>query len=305
MKYRLFFIILLFAGGLLASCEKGPVDEPLPDWWVNQGDGSGESGADEYPMPGTAKTMVVAHRGGSAEAGKKAAPDNSIAALRYAMTLGCYASECDVYWTKDDQVVVAHADGETRINGLRPWESTLEEIRKAGKLANGETVPSLEDFLKVVMEEGSCTKVWIDLKNITSPSTRSDDVIKACRRSCEIIEEMKAKNFVEFICTGNGAVWKEAFPLARKYNVPIGWMANKPALEYASNSYEWANLGLDTFKAPIGEGYRTVEEFVESKVTLSVFNADTDDQMDYFIARKNDLKAICTNYPKKLIQKMK
>ena len=42
-------------------------------------------------------------------------PDNSIEALNYAIALGCFASECDVYLTKDDRVIVAHAD---RMTGL-------------------------------------------------------------------------------------------------------------------------------------------------------------------------------------------
>lgn len=34
-----------------------------------------------------------------------------MAALEYAMSLGCYGMECDIYWTKDNDIIVAHANG--------------------------------------------------------------------------------------------------------------------------------------------------------------------------------------------------
>ena len=78
------------------------------------------------PRPKLANNKVVAHRGGSKEISY---PDNSIEALNYAIDLGCFASECDVYLTKDDRIIVAHADKEDKINGLHPWEATYEEIK--------------------------------------------------------------------------------------------------------------------------------------------------------------------------------
>src|SRR5690554_5953536 len=60
----------------------------------------------EYSFPTLPENKIVAHRGGSIE---KGCPDNSIEALNYAIDLGCYASECDVYLTKDERVIVAHA----------------------------------------------------------------------------------------------------------------------------------------------------------------------------------------------------
>ena len=144
----------------LSSCSKDEPD-PGPVW----PDDPGETPGEVADKPADCGNIVVAHRGGASEAGI-AFPDNSIASLQYAMSLKCYASECDIYWTKDDKVVVAHADGDYRINGLHPWEATLEQIRAAGKLANGETVPDLEMFLDEVMKAGSCTRLWLDIKNI-------------------------------------------------------------------------------------------------------------------------------------------
>ena len=74
--------------------------------------------------------------------------------------------------------------------------------------------------------------MWLDIKNITYPSTLTEYAIAAARRSCEIATEMGAKHFVEFICTGNTTVMKSAFAYAGAAGIPIGWMSNRPAGEY-------------------------------------------------------------------------
>ena len=139
-------LLLLFAMGAslsLAGCDDDylyPVEYPVYD-----PDGGSDNGScDEIPVPEKVNNKVVAHRGGSAEAGTAKYPDNSIASLSYAISLGCYASECDIYWTADNNVVVAHAANGCYVNNLKPWEHTLDELRAAGKLSNGELLPTLE-----------------------------------------------------------------------------------------------------------------------------------------------------------------
>ena len=110
-------------------------------------------------------------------------------------------------------------------------------------------------------------------------------------------------NFVEFICTGNGTVMAESFQICKGAKVNIGWMGNKPAADYLSKGYYWANLSTGYMKQ--GGGDRTVEEFYDNGIEFSVYNADDDATMDYYISRADKMKAICTNYPKKLLGKMK
>ena len=144
-------LLLLFAMGAslsLAGCDDDylyPVEYPVYD----PDGGSDNGGGDEIPVPEKVNNKVVAHRGGSAEAGTAKYPDNSIASLSYAISLGCYASECDIYWTADNNVVVAHAANGCYVNNLKPWEHTLDELRAAGKLSNGELLPTLGEFIDV------------------------------------------------------------------------------------------------------------------------------------------------------------
>lgn len=282
-----------------------------PDW--SQIPNPDEEVDDGLLKPAACTNNIVAHRGGATEC---KAPDNSLASLRYAIGQGCYGSECDIYWTKDDNVVVAHADGKCQINGMHPWEHTLAELRAGGGLSNGEQLPSLEDFLGEVMKEGCPTRLWLDIKNITYPSTLTEYAINAARRSCEIATEMGAKHFVEFICTGNTTVMKSAFAYAKAAGIPIGWMSNRPAGEYVGLGYSWANLSAASYMSAEagGKGTRTLEEFEKEGVALSVFNVDrqagdgnavyTTEAVDYYCSAAGRFKALCTNDPAWLIEKV-
>ena len=131
---------------------------------------------DGFMKPAACSNTVVAHRGGAAECG---APDNSMAALEYAMSLGCYGMECDIYWTKDNDIIVAHANGDCKVNNLQPWTATVAELRAAGRLSNGEELPTLEEFIRRVMVEGNCTRLVLDVKRVDKPYAQPEYVINA------------------------------------------------------------------------------------------------------------------------------
>jgi len=307
MKLRNLSVLFLGAAVLFASCDSK--SRELQPGNKNK-DNDPSKPKEEFRSPETPKYNVVAHRGGSSECGY---PDNSRASLRYAMSIRCYASECDIYWTKDNDVIVAHADGSTRINGLYPWEATVEQIRSAGNLKNGETVPTLSEFIDIVMETGSCTKLWLDIKNITSPSTMTTQVIEAAKRACEIITEKKAKNFCEFICTGATAVWPSALVYTTRAGCANGWMAGKTPNDHKTYGSTWANLCAKSYMTPYGNKF-TVDQFVSAGVAISVYNVDkksgdsnavyADSEVNYYITNYPKMKAICTNYPSWLMSKL-
>ena len=255
------------------------------------------------PVPANADNIVVAHRGGAKEAGD-AVPDNSIASLDYAMGLGCYAAECDIYITGDGYVIVGHADSDGKINGLYPCETSLTKLRAAGTLSNGETIPTLEEYIGHAMKEGSCTRLWLDIKNVTSPSALPQHSISACRSACVIISDMKAEPWVEFICTGNETVMRSCVGFAREYGINIGWMANRSAEEYASLGYDWANMSVSNMTDATHTGPRTIDEFSAAGVKLSVYNVDKAKNMRYYISHLDRMKAICTNNPALLLKEM-
>lgn len=250
--------------------------------------------------PLKADNIIIAHRGGSAEAGKSSTPDNSIASLKYAMGLGCYASEADIYWTKDNQIIVAHADGNCKINGLYPWENTLAQLQAAGKLSNGETLPSLQDYIRTVMVKGSKTKLCLDIKAITKPTYHHPEAVKACQRACEIIAEMEAENFCEFICSGWEDIVKNCAKYANAAGIDIGAMGNFSASKYKGWGYTWHNRDKG-YEIPADK----INSYINAGMEVSVFTIDTDADWALIDSYYTKLRGITTNYPKRLLAKFR
>ncbi len=96
---------------------------------------------------------VVAHRGASHEA-----PENTLAALERAWSLGAEACEIDARVSFDGQVVLMHDDSAHRTGGLRRKvaDLTLAELkaldvgRWKGERYRGERVPTLAEALATV-----------------------------------------------------------------------------------------------------------------------------------------------------------
>ena len=96
--------------------------------------------------------LVIAHRGAS-----KKAPQNTLAAFRRALELGCDGFENDVHLTKDGHIVVCHnyeIDATSNGTGLIR-EMTFEELRSYdfgsyfGEGFKGEKIPELCEFLEL------------------------------------------------------------------------------------------------------------------------------------------------------------
>ena len=104
------------------------------------------------------KTAIVAHRGfWNCEAAGFA--ENSIASLKAAQDNGFWGSEFDVHITTDDVILVFHND---EIDGARI--DTCEAAVFAGhRLANGEKVPTLDEYL-TQGEKSDKTVLVLELK---------------------------------------------------------------------------------------------------------------------------------------------
>lgn len=281
-----------------------PIEYPVPVA-PSTGDDDNKDDDTEYPTPAEAGNKVVAHRGGATEAGATQHPDNSLASLKYAIDLGVYASECDIYRTKDDRVVVAHATDGCLINGLRPWEHTLAELQAAGTLSNGETLPTLEQFIDATMASGR-TRLWLDVKRIeeNGKTAHTDESIRACTLSCEIIVEKRAKNFCEFIVSGNKTIWDGCYATARKNGIACGWMSYSSPDDYRGLLDPWANLDYTRFfknEAAVANPRYMLQSYIDAGIALSIYNADTTAEIVYILPYYPKMKAVCTNYPARLL----
>lgn len=102
------------------------------------------------------RPIVIAHRGASA-----CEPENSLAAFRKAVSLGAEGVELDVHATADGRLAVIH-DGV--LDGSAISSQQWDRVRRH-RLANGESIPALEEALEAI---GKGTLVFVEVKSLPS-----------------------------------------------------------------------------------------------------------------------------------------
>lgn len=134
------------------------------------------------------KNKVIAHRGAWKAQGL---PQNSLASLREAIRLGCEGSEFDVWMTADEILVVNH-DGE--FQGIEIEHSTYQQLL-AKKLPNGESIPTLREYLQEGMKQRK-TKLILEFKPSAISVERSERVGEL---SVKTVKELGAEKWVDYI----------------------------------------------------------------------------------------------------------
>ncbi len=147
---------------------------------------------------------VVAHRGGIEKY-----PENTVAAIAYAVSLGVDIVEIDVRSTKEGELVLLHDPNFKRIAGIdvSPSQLTLEEIKRIE--IKGQCVATLQEALEAV--EGQ-TGLFIEIKE---PQT-TDRVI-------ESVSSAGAAKWVAII-----SFWEEAVSEAKVAGLVAGLVYSKP-----------------------------------------------------------------------------
>ena len=105
-----------------------------------------------------AQTQVIAHRGYHAT---KNSYDNTISSLINAQKLKVYGSEVDIHETSDGVLIAIHGMRHRDIKNVQ--KATFDEIRSL-PLENGETVPTLEEYL-IQAKKSKKTKLIIEIKS--------------------------------------------------------------------------------------------------------------------------------------------
>lgn len=96
---------------------------------------------------------IVAHRGAS-----RIAPENTLSAMRKAIEFGADFAECDVFQTKDGELVLFHDEEMDRTTGKGGmiWDYTLAELKtmEVGSWFHeefrGEPIPTLREVIQLV-----------------------------------------------------------------------------------------------------------------------------------------------------------
>ena len=109
---------------------------------------------------------VIAHRG-FWQAGP-AVPHNSIASLRNAIALECFGTEFDIWLTADGVPVIFH-DRKTGTGIVLQDVTYAELMEQGGLLANGEKIPTLDEYLDVWTESNKKVKLIFEIKSHSTP----------------------------------------------------------------------------------------------------------------------------------------
>lgn len=225
---------------------------------------------------------VVAHRGAWTES----IPQNSIAALRRAIELGCAASEFDVRMTVDGQVVVNH---DATYNNVHIASSTYDEVRKL-KLTNGETFPSLKEYLAEAIKQNN-TRLVLEIK---ADSTSDDYCDRLVRAVMADIREIDAQEWITIITFSKGVMMS-----ALKYepSMGVGYLNGDLSPAELKKLGCWIlNYNFKLFK----EKPSLFEEARSAGVSVNVWTVNEREDMIYFMDHNVD--RITTDKPDILIQ---
>ena len=234
------------------------------------------------------KNPVISHRGAWKNTGN---PQNSLASFRDAARIGCHGSECDVWFTQEDSLVIFH---DARRNGKLIEETPFAEIR-AQKLSNGEVVPTLQEYLTEAMKQKK-TKLIIDIKTFVTDKPRTVALARAVHA---LVEKMGAEDWVEYLIGYIPAgvalreitdlpvaylgKWKQDDPDASPDNIRATGL---PCIDFQDQQYDRRPEWLPVFK--------------EMGLHLNVWTVNNEEDMDRFL--RQGFNYITTDEPERLLK---
>lgn len=233
------------------------------------------------------KNPVIAHRGAWLNTGL---PQNSLASFRAAADMGCHGSECDVWFTKDDSLVIFH---DAKRNGKFIEEWTFDELRRT-PLENGEPIPTLLEYITEAKKQKG-TKLIIDVKSLRVNPERTTELFRSVH---DLVREMKAERWVEYLAGDLGAI----IAMQKVTRLHIAYLGawNKDLPECSPENVKALRLRCIDYQ---DQQYRKHPEwlpvFRKSGLHLNVWTVDKEEDMRYFLNEGFDY--ITTNEPELLL----
>lgn len=228
-------------------------------------------------------TRVIAHRGAWKNTG---VPENSIAALQHAIQLGCYGSEFDVHMSSDSVLFVLH---DHSIQGVHIEKTSAYELKKI-KLANGEPLPTLEEYLLAGKSQNK-TRLILEIKSSRISKDRSLALATKC---VELVHRVKAASITEYIAFD--------FDVCKKVktldpSAIITYLnGDKSPEELAAAGLD----GLDYHYTVLKKNESWLQDAHARKLITNAWTVNDGETMQWLIGRRIDF--ITTNEPEKLIQ---
>ncbi|MBL0740773.1 glycerophosphodiester phosphodiesterase [Chryseolinea sp. Jin1] len=232
------------------------------------------------------RNKVVAHRGAWKNTG---ATENSIAALNHAVALGCEGSEFDVHMSADSLPVIHH---DPSIQGVSIAKTT-SDVLLALKLSNGETLPTLENYLKAGQQQNK-TRLILEIK---ASELGKESSIALTRKIMSIVERLRAQGWVDYI-SFDYDVCLEVMKLAPYAHVQY-LTGDKTPAELVAAKFS----GLDYHFSIYQKNPDWIRDALSKKLIVNVWTVNDKTLMENLLALHVDL--ITTNEPELLLSLIK
>lgn len=228
---------------------------------------------------------VIAHRG----AWKNTrTTENSIAALNYAIEMGCEGSEFDIHMSSDSVLFINH---DPEISGLTIERTRATELAKL-KLGNGESLPTLEAYLKEGLKQNK-TKLILEIKPTGLGLERSQLL---AGKVMELVRRLKAQAWVDYISFDYN-ICKELVRLDPYAHV--AYLNGDKSPEELAKDKIW---GLDYHFSAYKKNPNWFREACERNLTLNAWTVNDEETMKWLLENKVDF--ITTNEPELLLKIM-
>lgn len=234
-----------------------------------------------------AENPVVAHRGAWKAMNY---PENSIAALKHAIKLGCTGSEFDVWMTTDDSLIINHdpKHGELAI------ESTPYSELVNFKLKNGEKLPTLREYLKTGMTDNTSTRLVLEIKPSGISKERGQRIAE---KVVNLVTELNAKPWVVYISFDYDMLLKikQVDPQANTQYLT----GNKTPEQLKQDGIDGLDYHFNAFK----KNPDWISEAKTKKLTLNAWTVNETEAIDRLLSQ--DFDYITTNEPELTLQRFR
>lgn len=234
-----------------------------------------------------ANNKTVAHRGAWKTSGH---PQNSIAALKQAISLSCAGSEFDVRMTKDDVLIINHDAtyaGDT-------IELTTYQTLARQTLLNGEKLPTLAEYLRAGIKHNKQTQLVIEVK----PSiVDKSQAVRAAEKTVALVKAMNMSKRVAYISF-------DYFVLKRIHALDPTAITqylegDKTPTELQSDGISGADYHISVYR----KNPEWITQLKQNRMILNAWTVNTTEEMDWLLQQGFDF--ITTDQPELLLERVK
>ncbi|MCX7879703.1 MAG: glycerophosphodiester phosphodiesterase family protein [Ignavibacteria bacterium] len=237
--------------------------------------------------------FIVAHRGASGTA-----PENTLASFSEAIESGAHFIELDVQFTSDAVPIVFHDKGLSRTTNGMGFASkmTFSQLRQldTGKWFSskfeGEKIPTLKEVFELIHNK---ILLNLEIKNL------GDELEKKINNIVNLIKEY---DYIDKVVISS--FYYDFLLLFKKLAPKIPTALIRIPRDKTLPSSLATKFKAEGFVCSVEELNETVaQDAKEHGLFVGVYSVDDDAKLEYVL--NFDIKAIVTNYPKKIIQTLK